>query len=136
MIGGFESRQRLVNFLFATVLIPALGPTHLPTQWVPVDLSLGVKRLRRKDDPSYPSSADVKNAWGYTSIPPICLHGVMLKAYGLYLFYLTLPLYILCLSVQLEVCNGPHFRPGSPNRHLRSLCFRTNSESEMSLHSP
>jgi len=26
-----------------------------------------------------PSSADVKNVWSYTSIPPICLHGVVLS---------------------------------------------------------
>jgi hypothetical protein len=28
---------------------------------------------------SPPSSADVKNAWSYTSIPPIYLHGVALS---------------------------------------------------------
>jgi hypothetical protein len=32
---GFESRQRLGTFLFTTASRPALGPTHLPIQWVP-----------------------------------------------------------------------------------------------------
>jgi hypothetical protein len=42
-------------------------------------LSLGVKRPGREADHSPPSSTDVKNAWSYTSIPPICLHGVLLS---------------------------------------------------------
>jgi hypothetical protein len=40
---------------------------------------LGVKRPGREADHSPPSSADVKNAWSYTSIPPIRLHGVVLS---------------------------------------------------------
>jgi hypothetical protein len=42
-------------------------------------LSLGVKRPGREADHSPPSSAEVKNAWSYTSTPPIHLHGVMLS---------------------------------------------------------
>jgi len=33
----------------------------------------------READHSPPSSAEVKNAWSYTSTPPICLHGVVLN---------------------------------------------------------
>jgi hypothetical protein len=53
--------------------------------WVP-----GVKRWRREADYSPPSSAEVENAWSYTSTPPhvfmacflikrrICFHSVVL----------------------------------------------------------
>jgi hypothetical protein len=36
-------------------------------QWVPGTLYLGVKRRWREADHSPPSSAEVKNAWSYTS---------------------------------------------------------------------
>jgi hypothetical protein len=39
----------------------------------------GVKRPGREADHSSPSSAEVKNAWSYTSTAPICLHGVVLS---------------------------------------------------------
>jgi hypothetical protein len=67
------------NFLFTTVSRTALRPTQPPIQWVPGDRSLGVKRPRREADHSPPSSADVKNAWSYTSTPHIRLHGVVLS---------------------------------------------------------
>jgi hypothetical protein len=41
-------------------------------------LSLGVKRPGHEADHSLPFSAEVKNAWSYTSTPPIRLHGVVL----------------------------------------------------------
>jgi hypothetical protein len=41
--------------------------------------SLGVKRPGREADHSPPSSAEVKNAWRYTSTPPIRLHSVALS---------------------------------------------------------
>jgi hypothetical protein len=56
-------------FLFTTVFRTALGPTQPPIQWVPGAFSLGVKRQRREADHSPPSSAEVKNAWIYTSTP-------------------------------------------------------------------
>jgi hypothetical protein len=40
-------------------------------------LYLGVKRPGREADHSPLPSAEVKNAWSYTSIPPIYLHGVV-----------------------------------------------------------
>jgi hypothetical protein len=39
----------------------------------------GVKRPVREADHSLPSSAEVKNAWSYTSTLPIRLHGVVLS---------------------------------------------------------
>jgi hypothetical protein len=39
----------------------------------------GSYRQGREADHSPPSSAEVKNAWSYTSTPPIFLHGVVLK---------------------------------------------------------
>jgi hypothetical protein len=39
-------------------------------------LSLGAKRPGREADHSPPSSAEIKNAWIYTSNPPIRIHGV------------------------------------------------------------
>jgi hypothetical protein len=45
--------------------------TQPPIQWVPGALSLGVKRSGREADHSPPSSTEVKNAWSYTSTPPI-----------------------------------------------------------------
>jgi hypothetical protein len=48
---------------------PALGLTQPPIQWIPGALSLGLKRPGREADHSPPSSAEVKNAWSYTSTP-------------------------------------------------------------------
>jgi hypothetical protein len=39
----------------------------------------GIKPPRREADYSPQSSADVKNAWSYTFIPQIRLHGVVLS---------------------------------------------------------
>jgi hypothetical protein len=64
---GFESRQELGIFLFTTASRTALGPTQTPIQWVPGALSLGLKRPGREADHSPPYSAEVKNAWSYTS---------------------------------------------------------------------
>jgi hypothetical protein len=63
----YESRQGLGIFLFTTASRPALGPTQPPTQWAPGALSLRVKRPGREADDSAQSSAEVKNAWNYTS---------------------------------------------------------------------
>jgi hypothetical protein len=66
-------------FLFTTASRTALGPTQPPIQRVPGVLSLGVKRPGREADHSPQYSAEVKNAWSYTSIPAIGLHGVVLS---------------------------------------------------------
>jgi hypothetical protein len=49
----------IFNF-FTTASRTVLGPTQLPIQWVPGDLSLGVKQLGCEADHSPPSSAKVK----------------------------------------------------------------------------
>jgi hypothetical protein len=66
-------------FLFTTASRTALGPTQPPIQWVLGALSLEVKRPGREADHSPPSSAEAKNAWNYTSTPPIRLYGVVLS---------------------------------------------------------
>jgi hypothetical protein len=59
---------------------PALGPTHPPIQWVQQVLSPEVKWPGRETNNSPPSSAEVKNTWSYTPVPPIRLtHVVMLN---------------------------------------------------------
>jgi hypothetical protein len=89
----FEYRQRLGTSLFTTASRPALGPTQLPIQWVPGVLSLGVKRPRREADHSLPSSAEVKNAWSYTSTPQYVLMAWCLVKHRDN-FTFTLPLYL------------------------------------------
>jgi len=74
-----DSRQENRIFLFTTASRTALWPTQPPIQWVPGFLSLGVKRRGREFDHSPPSSADVKNAWSFTSPPPLLLHDVVLS---------------------------------------------------------
>jgi len=39
----------------------------------------GVKQLESEADHSPPSTAKVKEAWNYTTTPPIHLHGVVLS---------------------------------------------------------
>jgi hypothetical protein len=39
-------------------------------------LSRGVKRLGCEVNRSPPSNTEVKNEWSYTSVSPLCLHGV------------------------------------------------------------
>jgi hypothetical protein len=67
---GLDSWRGLGIFLFTTVFWTALGPTQPPIQWVPGTLFLGVKRPGRAADHSPPSTAEIKNAWSYTSSPP------------------------------------------------------------------
>jgi len=54
-------------FFFTTASRPAMGFTQPPMQWILGVLSLGLKWLWNEDDCSPPSSAEVKNAWSYTS---------------------------------------------------------------------
>jgi hypothetical protein len=61
---GFDSRQKLGLLHRST---PAPRPTQPHIRWVPGALSLGVKWSGREADHLPPSSAEVKNAWGYTT---------------------------------------------------------------------
>jgi hypothetical protein len=45
------------------------NPPQPSIKWVPRALTLGVKWPGREADHSPPSSAEVKNAWSYTSTP-------------------------------------------------------------------
>jgi hypothetical protein len=85
---GFDSWQGLGYFL--TIMSrQALRSTQPPTQWVLGVLSLGIKWPVHEADHSPPSSAEVKNAWSYTSIPPIfmvwCLITIEYISVGQYL---------------------------------------------------
>jgi hypothetical protein len=74
-------------FIFTTASRPALEPTQPPIQWEPGALSLGVKQPRRRADHSPPSSAEIKNAWCYTSTPPYAFMAwCSVKAQGLTIF--------------------------------------------------
>jgi hypothetical protein len=66
-------------FLFATASRLALQPTRPPIHCVPETLIPGLKRPGREADHTPPSSAEVKNAWSYTSAPPLRPHGVVLS---------------------------------------------------------
>jgi hypothetical protein len=62
------------NFLFSKSSRSALRSTQPPIQWVPGDLSSGIKRPESEFDHSPPTIAEVKKMWIYTSTP-IRLHG-------------------------------------------------------------
>jgi hypothetical protein len=66
---NFIFYYRLGIFLFTTASRTALGPTQPPIEWVPGALSLEVKRPGREADHSPQSSAEVTNAWSFTSTP-------------------------------------------------------------------
>jgi hypothetical protein len=70
---GFDSRTGAGNFSLLHRVQNGSGahPASYP-------LSLGVKWPARESDHLPPSSAEVKNAWSYTSTPPIRLHDVVL----------------------------------------------------------
>jgi len=59
-----------LGFLFATAFRPALGTTQSPIQCLQSALSSGVRRPGREADYLPPLSAEIKNAWNYTSTPP------------------------------------------------------------------
>jgi hypothetical protein len=74
---GFHSRQNLGFFLLTTASGPALLSTQPPIQWVPGDLSQGIKLLGSEVYHSPPSSVEIKNAWSCTSNFPVRLHGIV-----------------------------------------------------------
>jgi hypothetical protein len=64
---GFDSWQGQRSFLFATASRPILGPTQPPMQWISGPVSPGIKRSGRGAEHLSPCSADIENAWSYTS---------------------------------------------------------------------
>jgi hypothetical protein len=71
-----ESRQRLGIFLFTTTVWgahPASYPVGIRGSFP------GCKAAGDEADHSPPSSTEVKNAWSYTSIPSVRLHGMVLS---------------------------------------------------------
>jgi hypothetical protein len=74
------------NFSLHYLSRTALGPTLPPIQWVPGALFLGVKRPGREADYSPPSSAEVKNAWSYTSTPQYVFMAWCLVKHGDFTF--------------------------------------------------
>jgi hypothetical protein len=112
MIGrsGFDSRRWLGILLFDTASRQAMEPTQPPIQRVPGVLSLGVKRPGRETDHSPTSSAEVKNAWSYTSTPQYAFMAwCSVKAQGqlyLYLTYVNQLVvafhYMTCISIKSE----------------------------------
>jgi hypothetical protein len=65
--------------LITTASRTALGPTQPPIKYVTEAPSMDVKRPGREADHFPPSSVEVQNAWRYTSVPPIRLHGAVLS---------------------------------------------------------
>jgi hypothetical protein len=66
----FQSQQGVGNFSLHHRVQTGSADHPLPLiQYVPGALSVGIKRPGREADHSPPSSADVKNAWSYTSTP-------------------------------------------------------------------
>jgi hypothetical protein len=67
--------------------IPALGPTHPPTQWVPLSFP-GAKRPGRGVDHPPHLAPRLKKEQSYTSTPPLGLRGVLYGELYLYLYLL------------------------------------------------
>jgi len=60
-----------MGFFVSTTAVskPGLGATQPPIQWVPGTLCPGIKQPGHEVDHSFPSTAEVKNEWSYTSTP-------------------------------------------------------------------
>jgi hypothetical protein len=65
--------------LLATASEPALWSTQPPIQWLPEALLSRLMRPQREADDSLPCSAEIKNAWSYTSALQTRFHGVLLN---------------------------------------------------------
>jgi len=87
---GFDFRQGLYCFLFATASRPVLGPIQPPIQWSLRAISPEVRQPGREADNSPPFCAEVKNEWSYTSTPP-SVFMVWYWSTGTTLPYITLP---------------------------------------------
>jgi hypothetical protein len=96
-----DSRRGLGILLFTTAFRTALGPTQPPIECVPRDLSQGVKRPGREADQSPASSAEVKNAWSYTSTPQyVFVAWCLVKHRQLYLY-----LYVASFNIRVKLAD-------------------------------
>jgi hypothetical protein len=98
---GFDSRLGQRRNFFSLrdhVQTGSPPPPHPPGRGGRGSFSLELKRPGSEVDTSSASSAEVKNAWSYTSTSPVRIHGVVLnQAMGASLWHLvkyreTLPL--------------------------------------------
>jgi hypothetical protein len=64
----YDALLTYVSHATKSVSRPALKPTQPPNRRVPGSLSSSIKRSRREAYNSPPFSAEVKNAWSYTSV--------------------------------------------------------------------
>jgi hypothetical protein len=117
-------------YLFSTASRLALGPTHPPIQWALKNLSLGVKRPHREADRSPPSSAEVKNAWCYTTTPPIYLHGIVFN-YINYISKYVDTFAFICLFVQLF--SGCYARTRTHTNHVHFQSRREEIENSSDI---
>jgi hypothetical protein len=62
-----------------------LEPNRHTIQWVPGNLSPGVKRQWREADHSPPANAEVNKTWIYTSTPPYAFMALPLLVYIQYM---------------------------------------------------
>jgi hypothetical protein len=88
-ITGRDSFFIFIFFILFIFFCAALRPAQSLIQWVLESLSPGVKQLGHEVYHSPASSAEVKNAWSYTTTPPyifmvwclimyrICLHDMI-----------------------------------------------------------
>jgi hypothetical protein len=84
---GFDSRQKLGTFLFATASREDLQPTQPPIQWILVAIFLRVKRPGREADLSPSNIVEVKNAWSFNSTPSYCMAWFLVKNRDKFTFF-------------------------------------------------
>jgi hypothetical protein len=68
--GSVPERGNEGIFFFVITSRPPLVPTQHPIQWIPRNISKGVKWPGRDVNHSTRNSAEFKNASSYTSTPP------------------------------------------------------------------
>ena len=85
--GLFDSRHGQEIFLSSKTL-KVLWLTQPPVA-TRGGFSPGVKRPRLQVDNVYPSGAEVKNEWNYTSPPPIYLHRVVRNGFIFHMYHKT-----------------------------------------------